>query len=83
MTQDEAYRKAEKKIEQARVSGATELDLSIMKLTELPEALGQLTQLRTLDLRSNQLTTLPQPLGQPGECSQGHEGHNPGEDVLW
>lgn len=37
MARDEAYRKAEEKIEEARRTGATELDLSGMKLTELPE----------------------------------------------
>ena len=44
MAKDEAYRKAEKRIEEARVSGATELNLSNMKLPSLPEALlGGLT----------------------------------------
>jgi len=71
MAKDEAYREAEKKIEQARASGATELDLSCKfdakdsdKLTELPESLGQLTHLQTLRLSNNQLTTLPESLGQ-------------------
>ena len=71
MARDEAYRKAEQKIEQARRDGATELDLSCRynakdseKLTELPESLGQLTQLQTLDLSRNQLTALPESLGQ-------------------
>ena len=41
---------AEQKIQQALQSGATELDLSDMKLTELPESIGQLKQLRKLDL---------------------------------
>ncbi|HEY4423166.1 MAG TPA: COR domain-containing protein, partial [Pyrinomonadaceae bacterium] len=71
MTQDEAYRRAEQKIEKARRSGATELILNVAwnaedskKLTELPESLGQLTQLQMLDLTSNQLTALPESLGQ-------------------
>jgi Leucine-rich repeat (LRR) protein len=72
MARDEAYRKAEKKIEEARRSGAKELDLSNpqwrdpkpLQLTELPESLGQLTQLQTLDLSNNQLTALPEWLGQ-------------------
>ena len=45
MARDEAYKLAEQKIQQALQSGATELDLSSMELTELPESLGQLTQL--------------------------------------
>ncbi len=50
MPKDEAYYEAEQKIQQALQSGATELDLRDMKLTELPESIGQLKQLRKLDL---------------------------------
>ena len=50
MPHDQAYLEAEKKIQQALQSGATELDLRGMKLTELPESIGQLKQLRKLDL---------------------------------
>ncbi|MGB8169836.1 MAG: COR domain-containing protein [Chthoniobacteraceae bacterium] len=71
MPRDEAYQLAEKKIEEARRSGAKELDLGggeygekKPKLTELPESLGRLTQLQTLDLSGNQLTALPEWLGQ-------------------
>jgi Leucine-rich repeat (LRR) protein len=64
MPRDEAYKKAEQKIQQALKSGATELDLHGMELTELPESIGQLTQLTSLNLSSNQLTTLPDSLGQ-------------------
>jgi Leucine-rich repeat (LRR) protein len=59
-----AYIIAENKIEAARRSRETELDLSGMKLTELPESLGQLTQLQSLNLSNNRLTALPEPLGQ-------------------
>ncbi len=64
MARDAAYQQAEEKIEAARQSGATELYLSQMKLTELPDSLGQLTQLQTLELSYNQLTALPESLGQ-------------------
>jgi internalin A len=71
MARDKAYREAEKKIEAARRSGATELDLSVKwdapddaKLTELPESIGQLTKLHILNLRNNRLTALPEALGQ-------------------
>jgi hypothetical protein len=71
MAKDEAYRIAEHKIEEARRSGAIELDLSIEwddektpKLTELPDSLGQLTELQMLDLGGNQLTELPENMAQ-------------------
>jgi hypothetical protein len=63
MARDKAYYEAEKKIKEARRSGAKELRLPGMKLTELPESLGQLTQLHILDLFCNQLTDLPECLG--------------------
>ena len=64
MKKDEAYRRAEKQIEETRLSGAVGLDLSKLGLTALPESLGQLTQLQVLALDSNQLTALPECLGQ-------------------
>lgn len=63
MASDEAYREAEWKIEEARRSGATQLDFRGMGLSELPESLGQLTQLQSLNLSGNQLTVLPESLG--------------------
>jgi GTPase SAR1 family protein len=68
MVRDEAYRIAEQKIEAARREGAKELDLSKEldneKLDELPESIGQLTQLQSLNLSNNQLKTLPESIGQ-------------------
>ncbi|MEM6715467.1 MAG: COR domain-containing protein [Cyanobacteria bacterium P01_C01_bin.147] len=68
---EQAYAAAEKKIAEALQTGATELDLSCewnaddsVKLSELPDSLGQLTQLRSLNLSENQLTALPESLGQ-------------------
>jgi len=60
----EAFSEALARIEQARKTGATELDLSKLGLTELPEAIGQLTQLQKLKLYNNKLTALPESLGQ-------------------
>jgi len=60
MARDEAYQEAERRIEAARQEGATELDLSGIGLTELPETIALLTQLQELDLSDNQLTELPE-----------------------
>ncbi|MEH2086531.1 COR domain-containing protein [Nostoc sp.] len=60
MARDKAYQEAEQRIEKARQEGAIELDLSNIKLTEIPEAIASLTQLQQLDLRNNQLTELPE-----------------------
>jgi Leucine-rich repeat (LRR) protein len=46
-------------IEKARKEHASELNLSGKRLTELPEAIGQLTQLQSLNLAVNRLTALP------------------------
>ncbi len=48
MVKDAAYREAERKIEEARRTGATSLNLSNMRLTELPRDIGQLTALQSL-----------------------------------
>jgi hypothetical protein len=50
MARDKAYYEAEKKIEEARRKKAMALVLSYMKLTELPESLGQLIHLKWLDV---------------------------------
>lgn len=71
MAKDEAYRRAEEKIEAALRSEAKELDLSAgrdskysEKLTELPRALSKLTHLVELNLFGNHLTALPEWIGQ-------------------
>lgn len=58
MARDEWYLEAERRIEEARQSGATELDLSGLNLTEVPEAISSLTQLQTLKLSYNLLTEI-------------------------
>ncbi len=70
MPHDQAYLEAEKKIEEAFLSGTTELDLSEYydsnekKLNELPEFIGRLTDLKSLILVNNNLTKLPESIGQ-------------------
>lgn len=71
MAKDEAYYEAEKKIEEALQSGTTELVLGGdyktpdgEKLTELPESLWELIQLKSLRISQTKITTLPDSLGQ-------------------
>ncbi|MEM6590625.1 MAG: COR domain-containing protein [Cyanobacteria bacterium P01_C01_bin.73] len=64
MATETPYQRTESEIAEALESEAIGLDLSGMELTELPEVLGQLTQLQSLDLSHNQLTVLPEWLGQ-------------------
>lgn len=58
------YEIALQRIEETRVSGATELDLSRLGLTELPPEIGRLIYLRELYLSYNQLSTLPAEIEQ-------------------
>ena len=76
MTKDDGienapYHKAEKKIQEALQSGVTELELGgeyntpdEEKLTELPESLWELKQLKSLKINYTKLTTLPDSIGQ-------------------
>src|SRR5262245_17378987 len=48
------------RIEEARKSKPTELDLSGEGLSQLPESLWQLSQLQQLVLNGNQLTAVPE-----------------------
>lgn len=65
MAQNEAYRKAELKIDEAKKSGATEIHLGdenstrSSQLTELPKSLEQLTQLKSLTVSHSRIATLP------------------------
>ena len=51
-------------IEKARQSGQTSLDLSCKLIEELPESIGQLTNLTSLNLGGNSLTVLPESIGE-------------------
>ncbi|RWX51844.1 hypothetical protein VU01_10733 [Candidatus Electrothrix marina] len=53
------YEEALRLIEEAKETGATELDLSCQNFTELPQELFQLVNLTKLDVSFNKLTELP------------------------
>jgi hypothetical protein len=64
---EQNYQRALAKIEEARVSGATELDLSgnssFYNLEQLPPEIRNLTNLQYLSLSNTQLTSLPPEIG--------------------
>jgi hypothetical protein len=62
--QDDGYAEAQRRIDEALASGATELDLSGLGLTKLPDSIGQLMNLQNLDVNDNRLTMLPDNIGQ-------------------
>jgi internalin A len=62
--ENKGWQEAVQRIEKAKLSNATELNLRGLKLTSLPESLGQLSQLQDLNLSRNELTALPESLGQ-------------------
>src|ERR1017187_469906 len=53
---------AERRIEEARRSGAPQLDLSGLGLTGIPDSLAQLAQLQSLNLSNNRITAIPNSL---------------------
>ena len=65
-----AAEEALRRIEEARKSNASTLDLSRLKLSTLPEAIGQLSQLRQLGVYGNQLSTLPEAIGRLSQLQQ-------------
>jgi Leucine-rich repeat (LRR) protein len=71
------YEEALQLIEEARETGATELDLDVQELTSLPQNLFQLEQLTRLDISDNQLTSPPIELAVQGiEAIRKYFAHN-------
>lgn len=76
MTNDLAYEKAEKVIEQELRSKTGELYLRNLGLDEIPKSLGDLTHLRKLYLSNNNLTRLPTHLSQLTKLDDLDISHN-------
>ncbi|QDU11039.1 hypothetical protein [Gimesia aquarii] len=64
MTKNKAYKLAELIIQGAIGNKEDFLSLHGMDIDELPESIGQLSQLTDLDLGGNILTSLPESLGE-------------------
>lgn len=56
---DENYREALRRIREAKEKNLTELDLTKLGLTQIPEEVFELTELKMLNLNHNRLTTIP------------------------
>ena len=92
MAEESLERIAEERIEEAARTEAVKLSLSQLRLTRLPESIGQLTQLQELDLISNQLTALPESIGRltnlrklllhSNRLSQDYRFGHPGTDSI-
>ncbi len=76
MARDEAYRKAEKKIEECRRKAAKQLNLGSMGLTTLPDSIANLTQLDLLIIYNNQLTELPESIGNLSQLRELNVAYN-------
>lgn len=76
MAKDEAYYKAEQKILAALETDDTKLSLNFYRLTEIPDAIGQLTNLEMLNLNVNQLSEIPDSLGRLTNLQQLHLSGN-------
>jgi internalin A len=64
MAWDEAYQIAIERIESALEEGSTELDLSELGLSEVPDSIANLSNLIELNLSKNQITKIPEAIAQ-------------------
>ncbi len=69
------------KIDRGADTNAMELNLSKMELTEIPEAIAALKQLKNFDLRSNRITIVPQLLAQMPKLTKLGLDNNPLSNV--
>ena len=60
----QGWQEAVRRIEEAKESNATSLDLASLNLTAIPDSLAQIEKLKVLSLRNNQLTIIPEFIAQ-------------------
>ncbi len=70
ITPAEGMAEALRRIEHALNAQETDLDLSSLNLTSVPESVGQLRSLQSLVLYTNKLTSVPETLGQLSALQQ-------------
>ncbi len=76
MARDQAYQYAKRRIVEAAKWNNAHLDLQLLGLSELPDELWQLKQLRHLDVSHNQLAVVPELLGQLTSLEQLNVSYN-------
>lgn len=67
---------AKRRIADCRATGATRLDLSMLFLSDIPDAVFDLAQLQSLDVSRNQLTALPERIGDLAQLQSLNVTHN-------
>lgn len=73
---NKGWREALRRIEEAKQSDNTKLDLNSLGLATIPDSLTQLTNLRQLYAFNNQLTTIPDPIAQLTKLEDLNLGYN-------
>jgi len=73
---DWGNREAERRIADVAQARGSRLDLAGLRLTAIPDSIGQLTTLTSLDLSRNQLTTVPDSIGQLTNLTDLHLSDN-------
>lgn len=69
--ENDGFQEALRRIEEARRSNSTALNLGNLKLIAFPESLGQFSQLQYLDLSNNGLAAFPESLGHESNRETG------------
>jgi len=68
--EDDSPQEAMRRIERAKHSNTTSLNLIRLNLTTIPESVAQLVNLRKLDMRINKITIIPDWLAQLSDLEE-------------